>query len=384
MIAGAIAAIFMYHHVSAHRASGPYGKALTVTPSEFDDQLRWLRLRRCAVVGVDRLVRDERAARVLACEVALTFDDGYADAATEAAPLLQRYGDVGTFFVTSGLVGTPGHLSASQIRALAADGMEIGAHTVTHADLTLLSDAAVDREVRRSRSTLQGLSGEQVEAFAYPAGRYDARVERHVQAAGFDVALSTDARRIDPTVLRRDRFALPRYRVLRGRGAALLARVLGASTGAASSDDAALHAIASERIEGNAPDVAERVAVALLRAGFPEQVLKVRVYRTEPAVIAGIMLSGVKFHAPVDRQTFAADASDMIYRAFAADASIAEVDVWAVVPISHLSSAPVSGDMAVPTNRTVFSASVRRSDWVRDQSALGATYWEAGWLQNNM
>src|SRR6202023_596953 len=95
--AGAIAAVLMYHHVSAHAAGGPFGRALTVTPQEFVGQLRLLRARGCAAVGLDRLVADVRGDRVRSCEVALTFDDGYEDAATEAAPLLGRFGDVGTF-----------------------------------------------------------------------------------------------------------------------------------------------------------------------------------------------------------------------------------------------------------------------------------------------
>ena len=182
----------------------------------------------------------------------------------------------------------------------------------------------------------------------------------------------------------RDKFALPRFRVLRGRGDALIRRVL-AATGSSAIAAPALNMaevrdIAKDRIAGNAPDVAERVAVALLSAGYPEQILKVRTYKTEPAVVAGIMLSGVKFHAPVDRQTFAADAADMIYRAFAADPSVSEVDVWAVVPIAVPPHADVSGDLAVPTNRTVFSAAVLRGDFTRDEGSLGKTYWEAGWL----
>jgi len=381
MIAGAVAAVFMYHHVSAHAASGPFGRALTVTPQEFDDQLRFLRTSGCAAVGLDRLVADVRAGRVRECEVALTFDDGYADAATEAAPLLRRYGDVATFFISTGYIGTPGHMTRAQIAALARQGMEIGAHTVTHPDLTRLPGSAVEREVRTSRSVLQSISGQPVSAFAYPAGRHSPSVEAAVRDAGYALAVSTDSGSLAPSGIRAQPYALPRWRVLRGRGEPLMERVL--ATQALVDplrSDAALRSIARSRTEGNAPDVAERVAVALLSVGFPEQILRVRVVRTAPAVVAGIMLSGVKFHEQVNRQTFAADAADMVYRTFASDPSISEVDVWAVVPIAVTAGASVSGDMAVPTTRTVFSASVRRDDWARDQNALGATYWETDFL----
>ena len=383
LAAGAAAAIFMFHHVSAHAASGPFGRALTVTPQEFERQLQYLRDRGCAAVGLDRLIADTDALSLRTCEVALTFDDGYADAATEAAPLLRHYGDVGTFFIATGYLGVPGHVTAAEVRALARDGMQIGAHTVTHPDLTALPASSVAHELVASRTRLRAVSGQPVAAFAYPAGRFDASVETAVRDAGFLSAVTTNAGALSEMSLRRDKFALPRYRVLRDRGEALMRQVL-ASSGdpSVAASEAAVHSIARQRIEGNAPGVAERVAVAVLSAGFPEQILKVRVYQTSQSAVAGIMLSGVKFHATVDRQTFAADAADMIYRAFAADAAVSEVDVWAIVPIAVAHNATVSGDLAVPTSRTVFSAAVQRADWALEQGGLGKTYWEPGFLES--
>jgi len=370
----------MYHHVAVHPAAGPYGLALTVTPVEFASQLQWLQRHGCAAVTVDQLVNDVRAGALRTCEVGLTFDDGYADDFTEVAPILQRYGDLATFFVTSGAVGTSGHLSAAQVRALAAGGMEIGAHTVTHADLTTLGSGALNREVRDSRAALQRISGQPVDAFAYPAGRFDRGVESAVHDAGFNEAFSTDPGTVDAAAIARDPYALPRLRILRGSGETLMASVLAGARGASASlPQAALRGIARRRIEGNAPEVAERVGVALLRGEFPEPILKVRVLKAGPAVVAGIMLSGVKFHEPVDRKAFASDVSSMTSRAFAADASISEVDVWAVVPIAVAPNADVSGDLAIPTNRTVFAASMLRADWLRDRAPADAQYWAPGW-----
>jgi peptidoglycan/xylan/chitin deacetylase (PgdA/CDA1 family) len=382
--AGALAFVLMYHHVSSRAADGPYGRALTVSPQEFEGQLQLLKGDACSVVGLHRVVDDVRTGRLQRCEVALTFDDGYADAATVALPLLLRYQAVGTFFVTTGFLGTAGHLSPAGVRRLAGAGMEIGAHTVTHADLTLLSAADVRSEIRRSRTVLQALSGQPVGAFAYPAGSYDASVEAAVQAAGFDLAVSTDAGVLSPAALRRDIYALPRYRILRGRGEVLLQQLIAplSSRAAMARSSAALRSVARKRSEGNAPQIAERVGIALLSGDFPEQILKVKVLKSAPAVVAGIMLSGVKFHARVSRQTFEADVSEMIYRAFTADASISEVDVWAVTPLRVGATAIVSGDLAVPTDRTVFSAAVARADWVRDATALGTTYWDPDWSRS--
>jgi peptidoglycan/xylan/chitin deacetylase (PgdA/CDA1 family) len=383
MIAGAVAAIFMYHHVSTVPAGGPYGRALTVTPQEFVAQLRYLDARGCAAVSLGRLVEDVRSGKQTGCEVALTFDDGYEDAATEAAPLMRGFGDVGTFFVTTGFIGTVGHLTQSQIRGLTAEGMEIGAHTVSHTDLTKLSAEKAGLEVRGSRIALQALTGQSIGGFAYPSGRTNRSVESVVRSAGFAYAVTTLGGRLTPGGLARDPLTLPRYRVEHGTGEALFRAALGAAPAATPSMPAAeVRSIARSRTEGNAPGIAERVAVALLDGAFPESILKVRVLALEPATVAGIMLSGEKFHERVDRAVFAADVSAMLDRAFAADPQVSEVDVWAVVPIQVEKSATVSGDLAVPTERTVFSAAVTRARWLREDRSLGVTYWEPGWLQD--
>src|SRR5579863_4293253 len=149
----------MYHHVANVAGGGPYGRALTVSPQEFAVQLRTMQGRGCAMVRLSRLVDDVSGGRNRACEIALTFDDGYADAMTEAAPLLRSAGAAGTFFITTGLIGTAGHLTRAQIIALGQEGMEIDAHTVTHRDLTKMPAAAAAAEAEDSRTALLALVG---------------------------------------------------------------------------------------------------------------------------------------------------------------------------------------------------------------------------------
>ena len=53
---------------------------------------------------------------------------------------------------------------------------------------------------------------------------------------------------------------------------------------------------------------------------------------------------------------------DLIARAFAAAPAAEEVDLWVTVPIAVGKGLVVSGDLAVPTTRTVFTLSVRRGE----------------------
>lgn len=370
----------MYHHVSDRIRAGPYAKALTVSPEEFRAQLRWLRKRGCSAVTIDVLWRDVRSGSVRGCEVALTFDDAYDDAAASAGPLLAREGFVGTFYVSTGYVGATGHLTQARIRDLARAGDEIGAHTVTHPDLTTVSRWRLRTEVRASKAALERWTGARITSFAYPAGRSNQRVREEVEAAGYDNATSTEPGRLSRAA---DPYSLPRYRILRGGGLALLAATLGRAR--ASADPAPqrleLEHIAAQRAEGNDPALAERIGVALLSGAFPEPILKVRVLTVPPASVAGIMLSGARWHRTINKRQLLGDAVAMAGRAFASGPNLAEVDIWAIVPLPVQPGAPVSGDLAVRTSRTVFSVVARPANGA---PTLGAVFLDDLWARQTL
>jgi peptidoglycan/xylan/chitin deacetylase (PgdA/CDA1 family) len=88
--------ILMYHRV-ATPARDPYG--LAVHPDRFAGQIEKL-LRLGRVVSLEEL-----AAARSPGQVAITFDDGYVDNATVAAPLLSAAGLPATWFITAGRLG---------------------------------------------------------------------------------------------------------------------------------------------------------------------------------------------------------------------------------------------------------------------------------------
>ena len=373
-------AIFMYHHVSPTVARGPYARALTVTPDEFRAQLIWLAAHGCTTALVDQLLRDAQLGRLAPCEAALTFDDGYDDGARFALPLLERFHAVATFYVSTGLVGSPGHLSTAQLRALRAAGMEIGAHTVHHVDLTAIGAGRVRQEIDASAAALRAWLGTSTTTFAYPSGKFNRSVIADVRAASFGNAVTTEPGHV---VADQDPYELPRYRVLHGRGTSLLQRVFGIHEGVpAFGSTLALHNVARRRIAGNDPAVAEDIAVALLARSFPEQILKVHVLALPPASVAGIVLSGIKLHRARSRAQFAADVASMVSMAYDAAPHLAEVDVWATVPVTVAQGAAVSGDYAVPASKTVFSAAVSRAQIDPDgRVELGSQYWDPVFLR---
>ena len=66
-------------------------------------------------------------------------------------------------------------LTWGQIREMHRWGVTMGAHTLTHPDLTRVPPARAEAEVRDSRAVIEDALGAPVECFAYPYGRHDAR-----------------------------------------------------------------------------------------------------------------------------------------------------------------------------------------------------------------
>ena len=95
--------IFMYHRI-AETICDPWG--ISVRPARFREQLEHLRAH-WTILAMDELVAALEAQAVPRHAAALTFDDGYADNAVVARPILEDYGIPATMFLTTGSLGSP-------------------------------------------------------------------------------------------------------------------------------------------------------------------------------------------------------------------------------------------------------------------------------------
>lgn len=116
----------------------------------------------------------------------LTFDDGGLSAATETAPLLERRGWRGHFFVATDRIGTDGFLGQRELRALHEAGHVVGSHGHTHRALTSLEDGEGLREWSESKAILEDLLGAAVTIASVPTGRYSVRIGRLAAEAGYE------------------------------------------------------------------------------------------------------------------------------------------------------------------------------------------------------
>ncbi|WP_420106640.1 polysaccharide deacetylase family protein [Herbaspirillum huttiense] len=104
-------------------------------------------------------------------------------------------------------------LTREMVLNLERNGIEIGAHTVSHPILTSLDDDAARAEIAGSKAGLEAILGKPVPLFAYPNGKpgmdYDDRHVAMVREAGYDAAFTTE---VGAITRNHDRYQLPRSR----------------------------------------------------------------------------------------------------------------------------------------------------------------------------
>jgi peptidoglycan/xylan/chitin deacetylase (PgdA/CDA1 family) len=221
--------VLCYHSIS--RGDGD----LSIAPEIFRSQIQKLRQMHFRFMGFAQLVnwimRWGPPRENVAC---ITFDDGYEDNLTEAAPILTDLRVPATFFITSGLMSQDvavvsafrsltrfdtTYLSPAQVAQLARGGFEIGAHTHTHRNLARLSHEQMREEIVRSKAMLEDAIGQRVVSFAYPFGKrnihYMPQTVATVRESGYCGAGAVAFRSV--TAWRSIKiFEVPRFFVTRG------------------------------------------------------------------------------------------------------------------------------------------------------------------------
>jgi peptidoglycan/xylan/chitin deacetylase (PgdA/CDA1 family) len=114
--------------------------------------------------------------------VLVTFDDGYRNNLTRAAPVLAELGVPMLLFAITGRIGRPAaagrgsfearddFLTWAEVAELRRRGHAVGAHSRTHRPLTDVPPAEARREVDESLAEVARHTGAPVTTFAYPYG----------------------------------------------------------------------------------------------------------------------------------------------------------------------------------------------------------------------
>ncbi len=204
--------ILVYHYVEyVNDPKDPTRKLLATEPHILDQQLQTLIDNGYEFVNFDDLEKFfEGNALPPKKPVMLTFDDGYEDFYTDALPIIKKHNIKAVQYVISGVIGKPNYMSKEQLQEVIATGLvEIGAHTVDHYNLLNLPLADSLSQIATSKSEMEKKFGIKVASFAYPYGHHNVALQKLVEEAGFDTAVTMDK---GYTVRKGERYSLRRMR----------------------------------------------------------------------------------------------------------------------------------------------------------------------------
>jgi peptidoglycan/xylan/chitin deacetylase (PgdA/CDA1 family)/glycosyltransferase involved in cell wall biosynthesis len=216
--------VLAYHSISNTNCTG-FFKPYVISPSEFERQIAALLRAGYEFVSVEEALQFLRGDGGLPRRpVLLTFDDCYQDVLDNVLPVLRQRRIPAVVFAVTGRVGGTNEwdavggapemrlLDAEGLRKLAANGIEIGAHSRTHKRLPKLAPADLVGEVAGSVSELQQLGFGRPRLFSYPFGESNEAVRRAVRETGVLAAFS-----IMPGFVctGQDPFQIPRIEILR-------------------------------------------------------------------------------------------------------------------------------------------------------------------------
>jgi len=221
-------AILTYHSIDDS------GSPLSCDPDVFARHVAWLASGRVRVTTIDDLMQLPDSADA----VALTFDDGFLNFGDVAAPRLLEHGLPVTVFVVADLAGTANSWDAGPNRItpdlpllewpalvrLQERGVTLGAHSLTHRDLTQLEPDALEDEVRGCADRMEARCGRRPTVFAYPYGHRNEASTRAV-AGTFRWACTAEFRTLvtpapPPALPRLDMYYFQQARSLDGWGTA--------------------------------------------------------------------------------------------------------------------------------------------------------------------
>lgn len=185
--------ILMYHSVS-DTPTYPW----TVSPENFQRQMEILAQSDLEVIGLDRVIKFLNEGKPVSRKVVITFDDGYIDNLTIAAPIMAQHGFTATVFTSTGFVGEQSSWDTDEgweplplldwegLRELHAMGHLLGGHT--HRHVNLINDENFVAEIEKPIQLIREKTGQEFVPFAYPYGKWNPAIRKAVMEAGYGCA----------------------------------------------------------------------------------------------------------------------------------------------------------------------------------------------------
>jgi len=209
--------ILMYHSIESMPKS-TIMRSLHVPPKRFKFQMWMLKMlgyRGLSLKELQPYLDGDKQGKV----VGITFDDGYQNNLIYAAPIMIKYNFSATCYIVSENIGSSNSwdlnhnitqrplMTEGEIHQWISLGMDIGAHTKTHVDLTSISEHEATEEIVECKEYLEKIFNVEVSDFCYPFGRFNELICNIVKNAGY---ISATSMLRGKAKFQSNRFQLPR------------------------------------------------------------------------------------------------------------------------------------------------------------------------------
>lgn len=211
--------ILMYHKVTVETIDSKH--KIYVDKKKFEKQLQFFRFRNFKTLTFKDYYAFIKGEKHLSTfpkrPLIITFDDGYLSVFENALSILQKY----DFKVVMFLLGDKNILqnnwdkgeqishnrlmNKQQRQQIFRAGWEIGAHTMTHKDLTKISEQEAMKEISEAKKELSNEFKTEIITFAYPYGSYNETIKKIVEKSGYIFGIATDS---GGMTIQDDRFAV--------------------------------------------------------------------------------------------------------------------------------------------------------------------------------
>lgn len=193
--------ILLYHSIGKIDPSDNLG--IRVDKDKFYSQMKILKEGNYKVISLKETVDSIKKKNFPGDAVAITFDDGYRDNITDAAPILEKMGFRATFFVTVSYIGgiktNPKRtwqrwecMDWLDLKELIKRGHDIGSHSYHHISLTKFNRETQREEIRSSKDILRSYLKKEINFYSYPYGSFDEESAGLAKEEGYAAACTTE------------------------------------------------------------------------------------------------------------------------------------------------------------------------------------------------
>lgn len=181
-----------YHNVTERTGQNP---AYFITPAAFEVQIGYLKNQGFqSVLPEDIYAFYTNGDSLPVKPILISFDDTRKEHYKTVAPILEKYGFKGTFFIMTVSIGKKNYMSNDDIKELADRGHAIGHHTWDHQDLRNLPDDQWEIQIDKPKLNLEKTIGKPIVSVAYPFGVWNQNTISELKERGITTAFQLSAK----------------------------------------------------------------------------------------------------------------------------------------------------------------------------------------------